>query len=105
MCSNLRYVISSNYARYEIMNVELFMVLANITFLCGTSFLFLKVIKNRDSIKDFDKVGSGLTFVGMIFSTIALVILNMWTAILFSIPTILFWGFVFILFATYICSL
>jgi len=78
------------------MNAELYMMLANIVFLFGTTFLFLKVIKNRNSIKDFDKTGSGLTFFGMIFSTAALVDLNMWTAILISLPTIIFWLFAFI---------
>lgn len=78
------------------MSAELFMTLANVVFLCGTSFLFVKIIKNRNSIKDFDKTGSFLTFIGMCFSAISLYELNMWTAILFSVPTLLFWLFAFL---------
>lgn len=78
------------------MNAEFFMTAANVVFFTGTSFLFVKVIKNRDSIKDFDITGSFLTFFGMIFSTIALVELNMWWAIVISAPTVLFWLFAFI---------
>lgn len=77
------------------MLAEFFMTIANIVFLTGTSFLFVKVLRNRNSLKDFDKRGSGLTFLGMCFSTISLYELQMWTSILFSIPTLLFWGFVF----------
>jgi len=78
------------------MNAEIYMILANTMFLFGTSFLFVKIVKNRDSLKDFDITGSFLTFFGMCFATIALVILNMWTAILISIPTLLFWLFAFL---------
>jgi len=78
------------------MNAELFMTIANIVFLIGTFFLFMRVLKNRDSLKDFDKMGSFLTFFGMLFSTTSLVILKMWISILFSTPTVLFWGFVFL---------
>ncbi len=78
------------------MNAELYMTLANIVFLCGTSFLFIKIVKNRNSIKDFDKSGSFLTFVGMCFASLSMFELKMFTAILFSIPTLLFWLFAFI---------
>jgi len=78
------------------MNAEIYMIVANVVFLCGTSFLFLKIIKNRNSIKDFDILGSFLTFSGMIFATAALIELKMWTAIVISIPTMSFWLFAFI---------
>jgi hypothetical protein len=78
------------------MNAEFYMMMGNAVFLFGTTFLFLKVIKNRNCIKDFDVTGSGLTFCGMIFTTAALIELNMWWAILISAPTVLFWLFAFI---------
>ncbi len=78
------------------MNAEFYMTLANVVFLCGTSFLFIKIIKNRDSLADFDKYGSFLTFTGMCFASLSMFELKMFTAILFSIPTLLFWLFAFI---------
>lgn len=78
------------------MSAEIYMALANIIFLVGTSFLFIKVIKNRRCLKDFDRIGAFLTFTGMCFSAAALFELKMWISILFSIPTVLFWFFVFI---------
>lgn len=78
------------------MSSEILMALAQFMFLIGTSFLIMKVLKNRNSLKDFDTIGSFLTFIGMIFTAIALFELKMYVSILFSIPTVIFWGFAFI---------
>lgn len=72
------------------------MSVANIIFFIGTTFLFLKVIKNKNSIKDFDNTGAGLTFIGTCFVILSLSELKMWLSIAFSIPTVLFWLFTFI---------
>ncbi len=39
------------------MSSEFVMALAQTAFLIGTSFLIIKVVKNRNSLKDFDKIG------------------------------------------------
>jgi hypothetical protein len=69
------------------------MTIANVVFLIGTSCLFIKILKNRNSIKDFDTFGSGITFIGMCFSGLALIELKLWISLIFMIPTLLFWLF------------
>lgn len=78
------------------MNAETYMMLGQATFLVGTSFLIKQVLKNRNGLKDFDTIGSGLTFLGMIFTGLFLYEMKMYTSILISIPTVLFWGLAFI---------
>ena len=75
------------------MTAEISMALAQLAFLVGTSFLIVKIVKNRNSLKDFDKIGSFLTFIGMVLSTYSLYELKMYVSIWLSVPTILFWGF------------
>lgn len=75
------------------MTAEITMALAQLAFLVGTSFLIVKIVKNRNSLKDFDTIGSFLTFIGMVFASYSLYELKMYVSIWLSVPTILFWGF------------
>mgnify|MGYP003428569385 CR=1 FL=1 len=75
---------------------DYYMPLAQGTFFIGTLFLIKKILKNRNSIKDFDTIGSLITFVGAIFMGLALYTSEMYGSVLLSIPGTLFWGFVFV---------
>lgn len=76
------------------MNNELLFSLANLFYLSGTILLSRKVIKNRNTLKDFDLYGSTTNFVGMIVSVFALVELKSYIATIISLPTVLFWAIV-----------
>jgi tellurite resistance protein TehA-like permease len=76
------------------MNTELLFILANLFFLAGTILLARKVIKNRDTLKDFDLYGSTINFVGMMVMATGLMELKSYVAAIVSIPTTLFWAIV-----------
>ena len=76
------------------MNAENVFTLANIIFTVGTLLLFAKVVKNRNILNDFSLSGSVLTTVGMVFSIIGYSMLEMYTPVIFAIPTMSFWGYV-----------
>ncbi len=71
---------------------DIFMNVANALFLLGTLLLAAKVLKNKSSLKDFDFIGSFLTFLGSISMAIALWIMSVYFAFILSIPTVIFWG-------------
>lgn len=73
------------------MEIQLLFNLSNSIFLMGTLLLIRRVVINKDKLKDFDAHGSLLNFIGMIISSIALIELKLYTSLLISIPTILFW--------------
>lgn len=77
------------------MNGELFFNLANGTFMVGTLLLARTIIKNRDALRDFDVYGSGLTFIGMIFSGIAVAVNGIYLSLALLLPTLVFWGLAF----------
>ena len=76
------------------MNAENMFTLANIIFTVGTLLLFAKVVKNRNILNDFSLSGSVLTTVGMVFTIIGYSMLEMYTPVIFAIPTMSFWGYV-----------
>jgi len=69
-------------------------IMANIIFTIGTTLLFLKVIRNRNTLKDFSLQGSVLTMVAILFMVAGFLTLRMYVSALFLIPTMLFWVFV-----------
>jgi len=73
------------------MNTELLFSIANLLYLVGTIFLIKRVIKNRDSLKDFDQYGSLINFIGMVINIMALIGLGYYITVMISIPTMLFW--------------
>lgn len=75
-------------------DVELFFSLANIFYLIGTILLTRRVIKNRNTLKDFDPYGSSTNFIGMTINSLALAGLGMYTTIIISTPTMVFWAIV-----------
>lgn len=72
--------------------MELLFSIANILFLTGTVFLIRTVIKNRNTLSDFNPSGSLLNFSGMLINTFALVGLGYYTTVIISAPTMLFWA-------------
>ncbi len=72
-------------------NAELLLDVANICYLSGTIFLVSRVIKNRNSLKDFNIFGSLLNFIGMVVATFALVGLGYYMTAIIAAPTMLFW--------------
>jgi hypothetical protein len=73
-------------------NIELFFNLANLCYLIGTILLIRRVIKNRNTLKDFDSYGSAINFIGMTVNCIALYELGMYETIIISSPTVIFWA-------------
>lgn len=73
-------------------NIELFFNLANICYLIGTILLARRVVKNRNTLKDFDQYGSSTNFIGMTINCLALAGLGMYTTIIISTPTMAFWA-------------
>ena len=76
------------------MGAELFFNIANLFYLIGTLLLIRRVIKNRNSLKDFDSCGSTINFIGMTVNCIALAVLGMYITIVISSPTMAFWAIV-----------
>lgn len=66
-------------------------ILSNTAFVMGTALLARKVIKNRNYLNDFDMVGSCLTEVGMLTTSIILIILHQYITLILSVPTVIFW--------------
>lgn len=75
-------------------NIELLFSLANLCYLIGTLLLIRRVIKNRNSLKDFDPKGSTINFIGMTINVLALAGLGMYTTVIISSPTMAFWALV-----------
>lgn len=77
--------------------IEILFGLANIAYLVGTTLLTRKVLKNRNSIKDYDLIGSLLTTIGLLFTITAQIVLGYWIVIMLLLPTLAFWILVSIL--------
>jgi heme A synthase len=75
-------------------NSEDIFTIANIIFTIGTARLFLQVIRNRDTLKDFDFTGSVLTMVAILVMIVGFFNIRMYVSLLFIIPTMAFWAFV-----------
>ena len=76
------------------MGIEILFNLANLCYLIGTLLLIRRVIKNRNTLKDFDPYGSSTNFIGMAINAFALAGLGMYTTIIISLPTMVFWAMV-----------
>jgi hypothetical protein len=76
------------------MSSETIFTIANIIFTIGTVRLFLQVIKNRNTLKDFDLTGSVLTMVAILVMIVGFFSLGMYVSLLFILPTMAFWAFV-----------
>ena len=74
------------------MDIELLFNLANFCYLIGTLLLIRRVVKNRNTLKDFDPYGSSTNFIGMMINAFALAGLGMYTTIIISFPTMAFWA-------------
>ncbi len=75
-------------------NSEDIFTLANIIFTIGTVRLFLQVIKNRNTLKDFDFTGSVLTMIAILVMIVEFFSLRMYVSLLFILPIMAFWAFV-----------
>ncbi len=73
------------------MSTDLLFALANMLYLFGTIFLIKRLIKNRNSINDFDFYGSSINFIGMAVTAFAFIGIKSYIAVVISIPTMLFW--------------
>lgn len=73
------------------MNIELLFSLANLFYLVGTVFLTIRLVKNRDMLKDFDPYGSIINFTGMVINVLALIGLGYYITVMISMPTMIFW--------------
>jgi heme A synthase len=76
------------------MQPEDIFTIANIIFTIATTRLFLQVIRNRDTLKDFELIGSFLTTVAIVVMSIGFISVKMYVSLLFIIPTLAFWAFV-----------
>ena len=76
------------------MNIELLFNLANLCYLTGTLLLIRRVIKNRNTLKDFDPYGSMTNFIGLAIIAVALAGLGMYVTVIISSPTMAFWAIV-----------
>ena len=76
------------------MNIELLFNLANLCYLTGTLLLIRRVIKNRNTLKDFDPYGSMTNFIGLAINAVALAGLGMYVTVIISSPTMAFWAIV-----------
>lgn len=76
------------------MNPEYIFTSANVVFTIGTFLLFLKVVKNRNMLNDFDVVGSGLTAIALVLMVAGFIYISMYISVLFMLPTLAFWVFV-----------
>lgn len=74
------------------MNIELLFNLANLCYLTGTILLTRRVIKNRNTLKDFDPHGSSTNFIGISINALALIGLGYYTTAIISFPTMMFWA-------------
>jgi hypothetical protein len=77
-----------------VINSEDIFTVANIMFTIGTVRLFLQVIKNRSTLKDFDFTGSVLTMIAILVMIVGFFNMKMYISLLFIIPTMAFWAFV-----------
>ncbi|MFZ3168202.1 MAG: hypothetical protein WA130_11355 [Candidatus Methanoperedens sp.] len=73
---------------------EYIFTIANIIFTIGTARLFLQVMRNWSTLKDFDFVGSVLTLVAILVMIAGFFNGGMYVSLLFILPTMLFWVFV-----------
>ncbi len=71
-------------------NGSLFSI-ANLFYLVGTILLSKKVMKNRNTLNDFDVYGSITNAAGMMVTTYTLIGLESYVAAIVSVPTMLFW--------------
>lgn len=75
---------------------EYIFMYANMLFTLGTILLFKKVIADKNVLYNFDVVGSIITLFALTTMLIGYWNLQMYVAMLFSMPTWLFWLFVII---------
>lgn len=75
-------------------NAEYIFMAANIVFTIGTLLLFIKVIKNRSMLHDFDLMGSIVTTAALMLMLLRYYEFKMFSSIFFLMPTLLFWLFV-----------
>ena len=74
------------------MNTDVLFSIANLFYLIGTSLLIKIVIKNRNSLNDFDYIGSIMNVIGMLITAYAFSQIKSYYAILMSLPTMAFWA-------------
>lgn len=73
------------------MNVELLFEIANALYLVGTILLTIGIIKNKDTLYGFNPYGSLIKAFATIITSIALIKLELYTASIILIPTLVFW--------------
>lgn len=71
--------------------IETLFNLANLSYLAGTLLLTRRVLKNRDTLKDYDFHGSVLNSIGMTMSAFILIELALYGTLILLMPTLLFW--------------
>lgn len=76
------------------MENEFIFTTANVVFTIGTLKLFKMVFKNRNSLKDYDLVGSGLTTIALLLMIGGYMSNQMFVSFVFLMPTFLFWLYV-----------
>jgi len=74
------------------MSTDLLLSLANFLYLLGTIFMIKRLLKNRNSLNDFDFHGSTINFIGMVVTAYAFIEIKSYIAVVISIPTMLFWA-------------
>ena len=76
------------------MTPENLFTLANIVYLFGTLLLLKRAIQDKSNLHNFDTTGSILTAIATTIILFAYFTLHMYIALIFVIPTWLFWAFV-----------
>lgn len=68
-------------------------VISNLLFFIATFFLIIKIIKNRDLLKDYSPTGSTITFVAVLLTIIAFVFMENYASVFLSLTTLVLWLF------------
>lgn len=68
-------------------------VISNLLFFIATFFLIIKIIKNRDLLKDYSPTGSTITFVAVLLTIIAFIFMENYASVLLSLTTLVLWLF------------
>ena len=72
---------------------ELFMA-GNAVVLIGTLLLMHRAIENHRTLYAYSRVGSLLTFIGVLLLTLGFTVAGQFVSVAFSLPTVIFWGIV-----------
>ena len=70
---------------------EILLSSSGFIFTIGTTFLLIKVLKERKSLNNYDLTGSFLTSLALFINIIAYYELNYTSTIILTLPTFAFW--------------